>query len=397
MTLSRRLLCALLVCVFLFVPFSVSSHATEVVLDNGMIADDAVPSGMASVDEDVLFVISTSTTAVWLESCASAFTVSSNIATLGEVNPGMDGANSGYVPYSYGKYVGAFSAYSSWNSKLNIPKGSNLSFSISNMTYHIKVYNASGTLTVNRALTVDDFAYSHVRVTYSDSSYGYFYDLDCLTKTSGGTLAFNYNIEKVEKDIVQIAFCAWFDLGSITGLRSDTSYSSDYQVICTIGAQNLDYTVSYEESTNSLLDKIIAWLSDIKDSIVNLPALIWEKISEGLKSLFIPSEEDMIAIKDKWDELMKERFGALYEASSIISQIMDSFTYQGEQPDIEMPSVTINLDGTDFTFGGWWVSLVPDKFSFLVDLLKSAISIVATLLFVNTLRNKFNKILGDNT
>lgn len=373
------------------------SSAEEIVLDDGTIHEDLVPMPMAEVDIDTTVAVTAGYTAITTESALKYFSVSGKGCTLGTLSPGATGANSGYIPYSYGKYVGNFAVYTN-GSKLNIPKGAvNMTFGVSNLTYALKVYNASSQITYNKTLSVSDFLCSSVRVTYSDSSYEFFYDIDCLTTTSHGLLSFTYTLPEVTRQIEQVAFCAWVDIGGLTGLYSDSGYTEDYQVIVTLGTENLKYTIEYEESTNSLLDNIIGWLSDIKDSIVNLPALIWDKISEGLKSLFIPSEEDMTAIKTDWENLFRDRFGALYEAGEIISSFMDNFTYLGEQTTVDVPSVNVNLGSANFAFGGWTIDLVPAKFAFFVDVLKSAISIICTLLFVNTLRNKFNKLVGDHT
>ncbi len=144
---------------------------------------------------------------------------------------------------------------------------------------------------------------------------------------------------------------------------------------------------------NTALDENGEKLDTLNDTLDKTP----NKIIEGIKGLFIPTEQEMIVIKDKWDLLLKERFGALYEAGSYIVDIANSFSYQGEKTDIEFPLTVINLKGSIFQFGGWKVKIIPTGFEAPVRTLKLIIGIVATLAFFVMLRNKFNKIIGDNT
>lgn len=61
-----------------------------------------------------------------------------------------------------------------------------------------------------------------------------------------------------------------------------------------------------------------------------------------------------------------------------------------------MPEVNVMLVDTEFVFGGYEVQIIPDKFEVLVKALKSIISIVCTLLFVNALKSKYDKLIGGN-
>ncbi len=371
------------------------SFAEEIVLDDGTIHDDIIPAPFISRETTV--AVGAGHTSITEETAMKYFTVSSKVVTLGTLSPGYSGSEHGDAQSGYKRSFSNFTAYTN-GQKLNIPKGSkNLTFSVANLKYQLRVYDPSNNKIFDKVLGVDDFLCSSVRVTYSDSSFEFFYDVNCLSKTSDGQLSFTYTVPEVKRQIEQIAFCAWVNMGEVTGTYNDTNFTDDYTVRISLHSNNFKYSVEYEESTNSLLDNIIGWLSDIKDSIVNLPALIWEKISEGLKALFIPSEEDMTAIKTDWENLFRDRFGALYEAGELISLFADEFVYLGEQTTIEIPVVNLKLAGANFAFGGWTVDLIPPKFGFLFDILKNVISIVCTLTFVNTLRNKFNKLVGDRT
>ena len=75
----------------------------------------------------------------------------------------------------------------------------------------------------------------------------------------------------------------------------------------------LKLTVDIEECTNSLLDKIVGWLSNIKDAITNLPQLI----ADGVKGLFIPNEETIETAKRENITIITCK-KSTYEAATIL-------------------------------------------------------------------------------
>lgn len=143
------------------------------------------------------------------------------------------------------------------------------------------------------------------------------------------------------------------------------------------------------DETPGLLNSIIEIVKNIWTGITELP----NKIIEGIKNLFIPSEEDITNMKDKWDTLLSDRFGALYQVTSLISDYASSFKEQSKNT-ITFPSISIPLAGATFEFGGWEVQVVPDGFGIIFDTLKMITSILATMLFINGLKNRFDKIMG---
>lgn len=158
------------------------------------------------------------------------------------------------------------------------------------------------------------------------------------------------------------------------------------------------------EDEKGLLNGIIGWLKNLYDSITELPSKIANGIGEKLtafgtwiidqiKGLFIPSEESIIELKTKFEELLRDRFGAVYDSADIIDDFASSFAYSDTDTSVTFPQVTVNLAGTNFTFGGWEVDVIPDRFEGIVDFLKLLVSMVATVLFVNALRKRLEDIL----
>ncbi len=161
--------------------------------------------------------------------------------------------------------------------------------------------------------------------------------------------------------------------------------------------------VSSEIDEGTFSSRILRSLKSVWNSILNLPERIWHHFENGFKSLFIPTESNISALSDKFESLLDERFGAVYDSTQIVDDFANSFVSQsqsamvdGEGADgtVSFPAVTVNLAGTDFTFGGYKVDLIPDKFSGLVDTLKMITNITCTLFFVNALKKRFTEVLS---
>ena len=161
--------------------------------------------------------------------------------------------------------------------------------------------------------------------------------------------------------------------------------------------------IQIEDSNDTLLGRISRIARNIWNSILDLPERFVYHLKGGLQTLFVPSEDDIVDIKDKFTQLLDDRFGAVYDSAQIIDDFSNSFISQsqsamadGEGADgfVTFPAVTVNLAGADFTFGGYEVDLVPNKFDGIVDMLKMITNITCTLFFVNMLKRKLEGVLS---
>lgn len=146
------------------------------------------------------------------------------------------------------------------------------------------------------------------------------------------------------------------------------------------------------EGLSSFFDDLSAKLGSVFEAIAGLP----QAILDGIKGLFVPDAEAIAAYQDQWSELLKERFGAIYESVDVIGTFVSSLNASSQQDQIKIPAVTVNLAGVPWTFGGWSVSVVPEGFGFLATSSKLIVNIIATFAFINGLRNKFEGILGGH-
>lgn len=385
-----RFFCLLFSCVLLLGLFSVSSfaleeQAPEEMTIDGMAVDPYVPTLYSREVEGLKAVVSSTSSVSSLANIKKVVSWGSGLATTGVISsfPYTNTVTNNSVAWADGLYVN-LSAYNEYTTKINAPVGSTLNISFSKITMSLALKNSSGATVKTKEISYSDFVVSSIRVAYADGSYDLFTDINCVKDASTG-FSFSYTYKEVPKEVYQIVFNGWIDVDALF-----PGYDNTYKVQPTIGGSGMKLTVDIEESTNSLLDKIVGWLSNIKDAITNLPQLI----ADGIKGLFIPNEETMVEIKNSWDTLLEERFGAIYQAGSILTEFAENFTYKGEKNTIEVPATTFDFGEVDFVFGGWTVELVPQKLEFLVDLLKGVIGITFTLFFVGAMKRKYDKIVG---
>ena len=198
----------------------------------------------------------------------------------------------------------------------------------------------------------------------------------------------------------------------------DSYYCGDGSIL---SLNEYEYNFTLSSLTVTVLEQaevsggILGWVKNIFNNIVNLPSNIANKISgffselgnkitalgdkilDGIKSLFVPSEDDLIGMKEDFDELLSSRFGVLYDSAAIVDNFADSFYNSPAMMDmadvIEVPVVTVNLAGADFSFGGFAVDIVPEQFEGVIYILRTIVSIVCTLMFVNALRKRLEGVL----
>lgn len=200
----------------------------------------------------------------------------------------------------------------------------------------------------------------------------------------------------VKASDVIIAEGNYYDLAylwNVTGFAL-VNYLYDFEVA----------SVSVEvQDEKGLLNGIIGWLKNVWTSIKELPAQIGETVGqklmqlgewliEKIKGLFVPDQDTLLEILDQFDALLQDRFGMAYDATQIIDDFASAFKYSDSKSKVTFPSVTVRLAGTDFTFGGWEVNLVPVGFEALVDSLKFIVNIVCTFAFVMVVRKRYEEV-----
>lgn len=142
------------------------------------------------------------------------------------------------------------------------------------------------------------------------------------------------------------------------------------------------------QDEKGILNGILSWLKDIGNGVKELPSKVGDAIANKIKGLFVPSEDKLIEILDKFEQLLDDRFGIVYDAGSIVEDFATAFSYTEGKSTLTFPSVTVNLSGTQFTFGGWEVSIVPDRFEGIIASLKFITNIACTYLCINAIKRR---------
>lgn len=102
------------------------------------------------------------------------------------------------------------------------------------------------------------------------------------------------------------------------------------------------------EETKGLLNTIISWLKSIVTGITELPGKIVSALMDGLKTLFIPSEEDLQGFKDKYQTLLSERLGFIWQAGEWITSFGSEFLTSisgGSAAELVFPGVSFPMNG----------------------------------------------------
>lgn len=237
---------------------------------------------------------------------------------------------------------------------------------------------------------LEDFSYVLVKAFYSDGTNETF--RDCAKYSFNNpvsTLTAKFEPSKELSSLSIIFGLDPYDKCHITG---SGTFELEY-ALNEAHSPNVDIQVSSEESgwLSKIWNGTVQGFNNVIDTISNLPS----KIMEGITSLFIPDEETTSSYMDKFDKLLEEHFGAIYQVGDLIVDFVKNLVFGGtEREFIKLPKVDLYCVGIPFEFGGYDIRIVPQGFEFITHFTKMITSIVSAFLVFNTLRNKYMSIFG---
>ena len=155
-----------------------------------------------------------------------------------------------------------------------------------------------------------------------------------------------------------------------------------------------DFTVS--DITSEDLDNSLGKLGDrIKGFFDNLV--------ESIKGFFIPKEGFFDDVKERFDKLLSEHLGFLYQAPSMVVKILQLFVdwQPSETPYLDFPAVDFDVAGTHvhlwdkvhYTFD----FLQNAPFSTLYAFYKTLVFCIISLAMVNLAIKKYHNIIGGGS
>ena len=204
-----------------------------------------------------------------------------------------------------------------------------------------------------------------------------------------------------EKDVQRINFVLVRDCtddipyyNSVNYVKTLTFYSGEYD-----GDDKYQVSVDIQSEEVGLLEGILAKITSVADSILELPQKLWNLISDGLKSLFVPSEQYILDFKADMDNLLEDKFGFAYQSITLLDNSLERIVFSDITNTIYLPKTDITLrditnnEDVVYSFGGYNVKIVPDNFDFMADFCSIIIGIVATLAFANSARKRYVEFL----
>lgn len=197
-------------------------------------------------------------------------------------------------------------------------------------------------------------------------------------------------IDKASTDSINVAFTGLIrssEDGYIDLLECTSMVSVDPPSVITIWFERLHGWISAQ--TDAIVAPIVEWGGKLLDGINALP----DKIAEALKAVIVPSDSAVQNMGQQSEELAQDRFGGAYEGALIIDEFASQLRPQQATQILTVPVVNLDILGVPFPLGGWEVDLVPDGSELIVETCKILIDIVATLAFVNGLRNRLERTL----
>ena len=105
-------------------------------------------------------------------------------------------------------------------------------------------------------------------------------------------------------------------------------------------------TVGLLGSIIEFLKSIVNGITNVAQQIAHLPGLIADEIMGRLRSLFVPTAEDIEAVKEKYITLLEERLGFLWQAMTFITDTAQKFlaALEGSSDYVfNLPALTIAL------------------------------------------------------
>lgn len=295
-----------------------------------------------------------------------------------------------------------------------IPGGKTAELKLDQLWSEVTLKKPSGDLQTTFKHSDNSTAYASLE--YVDGTTEIIYPVPVKRQDSTIDVTFNFT---PKKDLLKMSVILETNLSILQGrLHADQKEDGNYRTLAYLdfgekqdGTMNLSIEVDSKEA--GLLASLIEWVKGIFDKItdgfenvkngftnvingiIELPQKIWSFIEDGLKKLFVPDESFIESFKNRWDLLLEDKLGAVYQVVTLASDLWNTIMAYDETNIISMPEVEIPLpDDIHFAFGGYDVKIVPDGFVSLVNAVKLIISILATVLFVNGLRKRYDEVMG---
>lgn len=138
-----------------------------------------------------------------------------------------------------------------------------------------------------------------------------------------------------------------------------------------------------QEAVGAVKDAV----SGVKEEVASLPNKIATAILDGIKKLFVPSQEDLSQIKTDYEDMLSAKLGFVWQAfdllTTFVGELQNSLE-SGNPYEFVFPGVSVPINGEELVFVAETpVSLENALMDVLRPVLGSVVSIVCVVAFVN--------------
>ena len=208
-------------------------------------------------------------------------------------------------------------------------------------------------------------------------------DLSSYTDTTGG----KYRV-KLPDDIEfkSLVFDMEYFYSDSSSFVSPSSGYTNYYFPYMFKA-NFSGSIKFDQNSmiSGLISSIIQWLKQILNAILSLPQKIADLVIEGLKTLFIPSSENIMSTFDGLKTMAESKLGFLYTIFQMVYDLFNSLVTGVVNP---MQSLTIPRfafpfpladDGEICLWNEMTFDILPAGMEVLHNLVKTVTSIIIVL------------------
>lgn len=141
--------------------------------------------------------------------------------------------------------------------------------------------------------------------------------------------------------------------------------------------------------TNGLLSNVISTLGSVINAITDLPG----KIIEGIKGLFVPTQQDLEEINAKWNTLLEKKLGFVWQAGTEVVNLASGVKGAlegGETYAFVFPGISFPYDGDELVI----LSETPvDMDNAVMDVLRPVLCTITTIVCVTAFVNMAESML----
>lgn len=205
-------------------------------------------------------------------------------------------------------------------------------------------------------------------------------DLSSYTDTTGG----KYRV-KLPDDVEFIAFVfdmEYYYTDSSNFVSPGSNYTNYYFPY--MFKANFSGSITFDQNSviSGLISSIIQWLKQILNAILSLPQKIADLVIDGLKTLFIPSSENIMSTFDGLKTMAESKLGFLYTMFSMVYDLLNSIVSGVTNPmqTLTIPAFSLPwIDGTSLVI---WNEMTFDIMPQGLEILKNLVKLLTSLVLI---------------